>query len=169
MNAPAEKTSTRGTLPASASADRDAETSTRHTSAVYQQALLMLGDENLAGQVARDVIAGACTRPAASPGHADVASRELAVSVLRRCQELMAGPARQYRASRRRPARGGAGSQGLDGRERAVLGLVTFGGLDYREAARELKISPSRAAALLRAALITLAGLPVPPSRAAVR
>jgi DNA-binding CsgD family transcriptional regulator len=127
----------------------------------------MLGDEPLARQVACDVIAGACTWPGASSGDADDASRCLAVSVLRRCQELMAGQARQYRASRWRPARGRAGSRDLDGRERAVLGLVTFGGLDYREAARELKISPSRAAALLRAALITLASSPPYPGAAA--
>jgi hypothetical protein len=57
----------------------------------------------------------------------------------------MAAQARQDRAPQRCPERGGAGLPGLGGREQAVLGLVVSGGLGYREAA------------LLRAALITLA------------
>jgi DNA-directed RNA polymerase specialized sigma24 family protein len=45
-------------------------------------------------------------------------------------------------------------------REREVLGLVLFGGLEYRQAARELAIPAPEAAALLRTALISLPALP---------
>jgi DNA-binding CsgD family transcriptional regulator len=176
MSAPAEGASTRATFPVSTSHDRDAQIYARHAPAVYQQALLMLGDEDLAGQVACDVITGECTGPAASPDDPDDASRRLAVSVLWRCQEQMAGQARQDRAPLRWPARGDAGKprgdagkRGLGVRERAVLGLVAFGGLGYREAARALAISPARAAALLRTALITLASAPAYPWEAAAR
>jgi hypothetical protein len=68
----------------------------------------------------------------------------------------MASRAREDRSSRRL-ARSRSGSQGPDGSERTLLGLVLFGSLGYREVARELAISPSRAAATLRSALITLA------------
>jgi hypothetical protein len=53
-----------------------------------------------------------------------------------------------------------AGSPGVvHSREREALSLVLFGGLEYREASRELAIPASAAAALLRAALISLADL----------
>jgi hypothetical protein len=166
LPAPVEHALTRDVTPASPAGDRAAEIYDRHAAAVYQQALLILGDESLAGQVARDVIVAECivaecTVPAVSPDDADRVSGRLAASALWRCQELMAGQGWQDSASRRDAAQDRSGSQDSEGRERrALLGLVLFGGMGYREAARELEISPSRAAESLRAALITQADSP---------
>ncbi|HEY0933012.1 MAG TPA: hypothetical protein VGD91_04630, partial [Trebonia sp.] len=96
--------------------------------------------------------------PALSPGNADRVSGLLAASTMRRCQELMAGQARKNHPSRGRHTRGYTGPPVSPGLERALLGLVLFGRMSYREAARELAISPSRAAALLRSALVSPPG-----------
>jgi len=152
MAEPARRAPTRAAVPGRAG-HRDAEIYDRHAAAVYGQALLMLADEALAGQVARDVIVAECALPAASPRVTARVSARLAVSTLRRCQELLAGRPREERAARGRHARGGSVPPGPDGRTQALLGLVLFGRMEYREAADELAISPSRAAALLREAL----------------
>ena len=151
---PVKKTISRAAPSASPPRDRQAEIYDRHAAAVYGQALLMLGDEDLAGQVARDVIVAECTLPPVSPDEADRVSRLLAATTLRRCQEVAASQARANHAAQGRHARGYRAPQGPDGTERALLGLVLFGAMGYREAARELGISPSRAAELLRAALV---------------
>jgi len=160
MPGPDKSAFTETNLGSSGPRDRAAEVYDRHAVAVYRQALLMLADEDMAGQVACDVITGECARAAAAPGDQDSASRRLAMSVLRRCQELLDSRARQDRAGRRRPARRDAGRHSLRGSERALLGLVLFGGLGYREAARALAIRPSRAAAVVRAALSRAASSP---------
>jgi len=166
MYGSAKNAVTGAAIPASPAGNRDTEIYDRHAAAVYRQALLMLDDESLAGQVACEVIAAECAASAESPGDPDRVSGRLAVSALRRCQKLIAG---RDRVSRRWLARGRSRAQDPDGRERAVLGLVLFGGMEYREAARELAISPSGAAAMLRSALITLAGSPTLPPSAAAR
>jgi hypothetical protein len=114
----------------------------------------MLDDDGLAEQVACDVILAECALPAASPGDTDPTSRRLASSTLRRCQELMADPARDGHASRKRITCTCPATEGINGGQRALLGLVLFGEMGYHEAARELAISPSRAAVMLRDALI---------------
>jgi predicted DNA-binding protein (UPF0251 family) len=142
-------------LPDSPVRARAAEIYDRYAIAVFRQALLMLDDEVQAARVALDVIADECASPPASADDGDRASRRLAVSVLQRCEQLTAGKDRARR--RRTPPHDRADSECLDYTERAVLGLVIYGGLGYREAARELAISPPLAAATLRAALITMA------------
>lgn len=127
MPGPDKSAFTETNLGSSGPRDRAAEVYDRHAVAVYRQALLMLADEDMAGQVACDVITGECARAAAAPGDQDSASRRLAMSVLRRCQELLDSRARQDRAGRRRPARRDAGRHSLRGSERALLGLVLFG------------------------------------------
>jgi hypothetical protein len=137
----------------------------RHAATLYGQALLILGDEGLAEQVAGDVIVDECARPPTAQEDADEASRRLAVSVLRRCQRLRTDQARRDRLSRRRLRGGGGGCVRagspwvVHSREREALALVLFGGLEYRQAGRELALPASETAALLRAALISLADL----------
>jgi hypothetical protein len=55
--------STRGRAPAGTSRDRAAEIYQRYGAALYTQALLMLGNERMAEQVACDVIAEGFTAP----------------------------------------------------------------------------------------------------------
>ncbi|MDQ2815027.1 MAG: hypothetical protein M3Z75_25040 [Actinomycetota bacterium] len=140
----------------------------RHAAALYQQALLILGDESSAEQVARDVILDELTR-SASRESADVAARRLAVSVLRRCQALTAGLPPDDQIPRPRPpgTKGDrAGSPDLRCRqEREALSLVLFGGLGYREVGRELALPAPETAALLRAALISFERLSRQPVR----
>jgi hypothetical protein len=144
--------------PAGVSRGLATEVYHRHAATLYGQALLILGDEGMAEQVARDVIVDECARPPTAPQDAADASRRLAVSVLRRCQGLRADQARRDRFPRQRRGSVRAGSPGVvHSSEREVLALVLFGGLEYREASRELAIPASEAAALLRAALISLA------------
>ena len=155
----------RDAIPASPADHQVAEIYDRHAAALYRQALFMLDDERLAGQVASDAIAAECTMHAMSPDDADQVPGRLAASVLWRSQELMAGQAGKDSIPRR-PARGCSGSRDPgEGEQRALLGLVVFGGMGYREAAHELEISPSRAAGLLRAALITQASSPALSAR----
>jgi hypothetical protein len=156
-----------GSVPADVATGRDraAEIYDRYAAALYSQALLILGDKQLAEQVACDVILDELTEPAVPREDADAASR-LAVSVLRRCQALLAsGSWPDQAAPGRRPGTGTARISWRDfltSKEREVLGLVVFGGLDSRQAARQLAIPARQAAALLRAALT---GLPGRPSR----
>jgi hypothetical protein len=163
MPGPAKKARNWAADPAGLAGDRGAEIYDRHAAAVYGQALLMLDDAGLAGEIARDVIVAECALPAASPRVAARVSARLAVSTLQRCQERMAAEARKGGAPPGRHARGqsaspATGGPASDGKERALLGLVLFGGMGYREAARELAISPARAAVLLRAELVTRGG-----------
>jgi hypothetical protein len=163
MPQPASHAPSRDAVPASPADRRAAEIYDRHGAALYRQALFMLDDERLAGQVAHDAIVAECAVHAMSPDDADEVPGRLAASVLWRCQELMAGDAGQdSRPAQRRPDSRDPG----EGEQRALLGLVFFGGMKYREAARELEISPSRAAALLRTALITQASPPALSARA---
>jgi hypothetical protein len=155
---PVEKARTRAGSPDSAARARAADIYDRYALTVFQQALLLLENERQAVRVALDVITDECASPTSSPDDGDRPSRRLAVSVLRRCEQLTARNDRPRH--RRTPAQGHADSQSLDYTERAVLGLVIYGGLGYREAARELAISPPLAAAALRTALITMASTP---------
>jgi hypothetical protein len=66
--------------PAGVSRSLAAEIYHRHAAALYGQALLILGDEDMAGQVACDVIVGECARPLAAQEDAGDASRRLAGS-----------------------------------------------------------------------------------------
>jgi hypothetical protein len=161
---PTEKPLRPAAAPAGRAPDRDAEIYDRNVAAVYGQALLMLGNECLAGQVTWDVIVAECALPAAAPADADSTARRLAASTLRHCQELAAGQTREEHAVRRLRARGRVSPPGGADGERALLGLVLFGSMGYREAARELAISPSQAAALLRQTLISQARSPEDPA-----
>jgi hypothetical protein len=136
--------------------DRDADIYDRYASGLYRQALLTLEDAHLAEQVVCDVLVDECTRTPAPRGDEDNASYRLAVSAYRRCRELAGGPERQDRRPERPSERvvGCVDPGGLlSGKERGGLGLVLFGGLGYVQASRELAISPSEMAALLRAVL----------------
>jgi hypothetical protein len=146
--------------PAGLAGARDAEIYDRHAATVYRQALLMLDDERLARRVAREVIVAECALPPASPRDSGRVSARLAVSTMRRCQELKDGRTPEDRAAPGRHARGRPGPQDPQAGEQALLGLVLFGGMGYREAARELAISPPTAAAMLRSALIRLGTSP---------
>jgi hypothetical protein len=137
--------------------DRDADIYDRYASGLYRQALLTLDDAHLAEQVVCDVLVDECTRTPAPGGDEDNASYRLAVSAYRRCRELAGGPARQDRRPGQRPSEHVVGCVDPGGllsrKERGGLGLVLFGGLGYVQASRELAISPSDMAALLRAVL----------------
>jgi len=156
-----------GSVPADGGTGRDraAEIYDRYAAVLYSQALLILGDERMAEQVACDVILDELTGPAVPREGADAASR-MAVSVLRRCQALLASGSWPDQAATCRPPGTGTARISwrdfLTSKEREVLGLVLFGGLDSRQAARQLAIPARQAAALLRTAL---AGLPGRPSR----
>ena len=154
MSGPAKRDLIRPVAPTGPGGDRVAEVYDRHAPAVFRQALLMLDDDGLAEQVAGDVLTAECALPAVPADDADLMSRRLAASTLRRCQELTADPAREGHASRRRTGCTCPAVEGIGSGQRALLGLVLFGGMGYREAARELAISPSRAAVMLRDALI---------------
>jgi hypothetical protein len=150
--------------PARASRDLAPELYRRHAASLYRQALLILDDEGSAEEIVGDVIIDELTRSPVSRESSGAASCRLAVSVLRRCQELMDNLSPADRVPRQRPPGdegGSAGSQDCRSRkEREALSLVLFGGLGYRQVGRELAIPPTEAAALLRSALISLAGLP---------
>jgi hypothetical protein len=156
-----------GSVPADGGTGRDraAEIYDRYAAVLYSQALLILGDERMAEQVACDVILDELTGPAVPREGADAASR-MAVSVLRRCQALLASGSWPDQAATYRPPGTGTARISwrdfLTSKEREVLGLVLFGGLDSRQAARQLAIPARQAAALLRTALT---GLPGRPSR----
>jgi hypothetical protein len=161
----AERAPSRTAAPAGRAGDPDAEIYDRHAATVYRQALLMLGDERQAGRIAREVIVAECALPPAAPRDAGRVTARLAVLTMRRCQELTAGRVTEDRTGPGRHARGRLGQQDPQAREQALLGLVLFGGMGYHEAARELAISPSTAAAMLRSALIRLGTSP-PGARA---
>jgi hypothetical protein len=153
-------------IPAGPAGARDAEIYDCHAATVYGQALLMLDDERLARRVAREVIVSECAMPPAARRDSGRVTARLAVLTMRRCQELKDGRARRPREDRAalgRHARDRLGPQDPQAMEQALLGLVLFGGLGYREAARELAISPPTAAAMLRSALIRLGTSPGDP------
>ncbi len=152
--------------PAGASPDVAAEIYQRLAGPVYGQALLILGDEILAERVTRDVIVNEVARPPRPAESAAAASRRLAVSVLRRCQEL--APDQVRVPGRRRPG-GGVRSRSHRVRrsmEREALALVLFGGFGYRQVGQVLAIPAAEAAALLRTAMLSRAGLAGRVSRA---
>jgi hypothetical protein len=137
----------------------------RHAAGLYQQALLTLGDEDLAEHVVMSVIVDECIRSGAAGGSARGAARRLAVSTYWRCQEMAGRPAERSRPAVRLapagpPGRGGAGA--LSVRERGALGLVLFGGLRCAEASRELAMPARDLAAILHAltARVTLMNSP---------
>jgi hypothetical protein len=152
----AERAPTRNAAPAGRAGDQDAEIYDRHAATVYRQALLMLGDERLARRVAREVIVAECALPPAAPRDTARVTARLAVSTMRRCQELTDGRVTEDRPGPGRHARGRSGPHDPHVKEQALLGLVLFGGMGYREAAHELAVSPPTAAAMLRSALIRL-------------
>jgi DNA-binding CsgD family transcriptional regulator len=156
----AERTPSRATAPDGRAGYPGAEIYDRHAATVYRQALLMLGDERQAGRIAREVIVAECALPPAAPRDASRVTARLAVSTMRRCQELTAGRVAEERTGPGRHARGRLGLPDPQAREQALLGLVLFGGMGYHEAARELGISPPTAAAMLRSALIRLGTTP---------
>jgi len=132
----------------------------RHASALYRQALLMLGDSALAEGVVCDVIIDECALvPAREHGEGETRYR-LARSVFRRCQQLAAGPARQDRRPPQRPSRGIDPGGILSQKERGALGLVLCGGLGYVQASTVLGIGPQDMAALLRTTMRRLASSP---------
>ncbi len=135
--------------------DRDAHIYDRYASGLYRQALLTLDDPHLAEQVVCDVLVDECTRPPTPGDDEDNAIYRLAVSAYRHCRELAGGPARQDRRPGQEPSGRVVGCVDPGGllteKERAGLGLVLFGGLGCIEASRELAISPSDMARLLRA------------------
>ena len=149
------------TIPApvtvGAPCDRDAEIYDRHAGALYRQALLTLGDADLAEQVVCDVLVDECVWPPASAGDGDAASCRLALAAYGRCRALDGASAWQTGIPADQRSESGARhteSFGLlSGAERGALGLVMFGGLGYARASRELAISLADMAALLRGAL----------------
>jgi hypothetical protein len=74
---------------------RDGRVYDGHGASLYRQALLTLGDADLAEQVVLEVIVGECTRPDADDRDAGEATRRMAVAVFRRCQGLATGLTRQ--------------------------------------------------------------------------
>jgi hypothetical protein len=134
----------------------------RYAAALYGQALLILGEQDPAEQVACDVLAGESARLTLSGEDPDVVLRHLAVLVLRRCRELGSWRVQRFPATPGAVAGTSAASTLPDSlrllrhSEREALSLVIFGHLGYRQVARELAIPPQEAAALLRASLIVL-------------
>jgi hypothetical protein len=142
---------------AGTSPDRAAEIYQRLAAPVYGQALLILGDEIVAERVTRDVIVEEVARAPLAAESANEASRRVALSVLRRCQEVALD---RGRVPRRRPG-GGVRPRSQRVRrsmEREALALVLFGGFEYRQVAQALAISASEAAALLRTAMLSQTG-----------
>jgi DNA-binding CsgD family transcriptional regulator len=147
--------------PAPPGPDRSQGIYQRHAAALYQQALLMLGDLALAEDVVRDVLVGECALVPAR-GHGEDETRyRLVQSVFRRCQRLAADPGRHDCWPPQWPSQSVAGSVDPGGilseKERGALGLVLFGGLGYVQASAVLGISPRDAAALLRTVMGRLA------------
>lgn len=106
----------------------------RYAAALYQQALLALGDQARAAQVVCDVLIEEGTRAPGPERGDDDARFRLAESVFRSCDQLNAGRlVGEY--------------------ERGALGLVLYGGLGYIRASGVLGIDPRDMAALLRTAL----------------
>jgi hypothetical protein len=91
MSGHAKKAPIGSSAPAGLPGARDAEIYDRHALTVYRQALLMLGDERLARRVAREVIVAECALPPAAPRDTGRVTARLAVSTMRRCQELTDG------------------------------------------------------------------------------
>ncbi|MGD0556105.1 MAG: hypothetical protein ABSA93_14125 [Streptosporangiaceae bacterium] len=140
--------------------DRDAVIYDRHATGLYRQALLTLGNTELAEQVVCDVITSACVGAPASAGEDGDADYRLAVLAYRRCQELVGGSGWRAGVPAPQPPESLAGCidpGGLSSQERGALGLVLFGGLGYVQASREAAITPDGMAALLRAVLRKLA------------
>jgi DNA-binding CsgD family transcriptional regulator len=133
----------------------------RHAGRLYRQALFTLDNIELAEQVVSDVIVAECVRPAAS-GRQDP-GRRLTVAAYVRCMEL-ARSETHVSAGRGRHRTGAsaacAGPDGLSPRERGALGLVIFGGLEYRQVGADLGLSAREVAALLRGALVKAATPP---------
>jgi hypothetical protein len=146
---------------AGTSPDVAAEIYQRLAAPVYGQALLILGDEIMAERVTRDVIVDEVARPPLPAESTAAASRRLALSVLRRCRELAPD---QDRVPRRRPGDGVRSRSRRVRRstEREALALVLFGGFEYRQVGQVLAIPAAEAAALLRTAMLSQAGLARP-------
>jgi DNA-binding CsgD family transcriptional regulator len=144
-------------------ADQDAEhIYDRYAGHLFRQALFTLDDIELAEQVVGDVIVGECVRPAVASGRQDL-SRRLTVAAYVRCMELARSEARTSAGRRRRRAgacAACAGPDGLSARERGALGMVLFGGLEYRQVGADLGISAGEVAAILRGALVKAAAKP---------
>jgi hypothetical protein len=153
-------TAARPAVMAREARDRDVRIYDRHAVGLYRQALLTLGDTELAGQVVGDVITAECVRtppPARDDGDAD---HRLAVLAYRRCRDLAGGTGWRTRVPVRQLPGSTAGcidAYGLSRQERGALGLVLFGGLGYLQASQEAAISAAGMAALLRAVLRKLA------------
>jgi hypothetical protein len=142
-----------------ARASGDERTYDDYAAGLYQQALLTLGDAGLAEQVVCDVLVGECVRPGPPADDSGDARSRLAMSAYWRCQDLAAAAERTDQPAQQPLPDGGAGGAGCAGlrglsvQERGALGLVTFGGLGYVQAGRELSISALSMATMLRAAL----------------
>ena len=152
---------------------RDQDIYDRHAAGLYRQALLTLGDADMAEQVVSDVIVDECVRPPAADRRPGATRYRLALSAYHRCQQLSERP-EIARFSRRRLPHGGPGAHPcwLGWPERAALGLVIFGGLGCARASLELAISRQEIAELLRSVLNRLdtSGEPAPAhDRATVR
>jgi hypothetical protein len=150
----------RGRDTASSAPSRSADLYERYAGGLFRQALLTVGDEEVAEQVVCDVIAGEyATNP--PPWHQEDETRyRLAESAYWCCQELAASPARQDPRPGQRPALNVPGLPEPGGQlsrtELGALGLVIFGGLGYVRVSSILGISPPDTAALLRSALLRL-------------
>jgi hypothetical protein len=147
--------------------DRAAAVYDRHAPGLYRQALLTMGDRDMAEQVVSDVVVAECARFGTAEQDAVVTGRRLAVTAYWRCLELTGGPARHKLAAR--PPAAGHGAAGLDARsrrvrERGALALVLFGGLGCHEACQEAAASPAELTITVLAALLrlTAAGWRVP-------
>ena len=97
----------RALVTASSARDRDADLYRRYAAGLYRQALLTRGDPALAEHVVCDVIVNERALARMPERGEDDARYRLTESVLRRCQQLAAGPAWQARRPGQRPSRGG--------------------------------------------------------------
>jgi hypothetical protein len=145
----------------SSGCSRDADIYDRYAVGLYRQALLTLCDPALAEHVVSDVIVDECVLfPPQGRGEAD-ASRRLAESAFRRCQQMAAG---HDRIPAQAPSAGVVDCIDpgglLSGTERGALGLVLFGGLGYVRASRVAGIHVRDMAALLHAVLRRLTTSP---------
>lgn len=123
----------------------------RYATRLYRQALFTLGDQETAEQVVSDIIVSECLEPAGTDGERDAAGR-LAVAAYWRYMEIASSQCRTPRDPAPDPE-DCAGSARLPAAERAVLGMMLFGGLRYQQVGAGLGISAAEVAALLRSAL----------------
>ena len=94
----------RALVTASSARGRGADLYRRYAAGVYRQALLTRGDPPLAEHVVCDVIVNERALARMPERGEDDARYRLTESVLRRCQQLAAGPAWQARRPGRRPS-----------------------------------------------------------------